>query len=449
MNSAVYSIAIDGGNIYVGGQFYDVNNSGTILDAADYIAKWNGSAWSAVGSGSGGNGSLSNSVQSIAVSGTDVYASGYFTNANNGGSAVPEADYIAVFSTVSGGWSALGSDGAGNGSLTYYAKSIAVSGSHLYVGGSFTSVRVPGDVLDEADYIVDWNGSNWSGMGPVQGALNHSVTAVTVSGTDVYVGGSFTNLSNHGTPMPEADYIARWDGSNWHTLGTDGSGNGVLSADVTSIAVSGTNVYAGGYWGAIWNSGVYIPQAAHVARFDGTNWSALGSNGVGGGSINGNVYAVAVSGSNVYVGGSFENVVDIDETTLPAADYIAKWDGSNWSALGSGSGGNGSLNSSVTAIAVSGSNVYAGGLFDNVKNGGTTLNAADYIAKWDGSNWSALGSGLAGDGSLNSQVTALAVSGSTVYAVGFFADVKNSGTTLLRGGLHRQMGWEQLVCPGE
>ncbi|HOH41360.1 MAG TPA: hypothetical protein PK807_13880, partial [Verrucomicrobiota bacterium] len=40
-----------------------------------------------------------------------------------------------------------------------------------------------------------------------------------------------------------------------------------------------------------------------------------------------------------------------------AANYIAKWDGSSWSALGAG------MNNEVHALAVSGNNVYAGGDF--------------------------------------------------------------------------------------
>ena len=51
-------------------------------------------------------------------------------------------------------------------------------------------------------------------------------------------------------------------------------------------------------------------------------WSALGSNGAGNGALNDQVRAVAVSGSNVYIGGTFTNVAGI-----PEADYVAKWNG--------------------------------------------------------------------------------------------------------------------------
>src|SRR5262245_45058627 len=81
----------------------------------------------------------------------------------------------------------------------------------------------------------------------------------------------------------------------------------------------------------------------------------------------------------------------------------ASFSDANWTALGSG------MNDIVPAWAVSGSDLYAGGYFTNA--GGV---AANHIAKWDGTSWSALGLGM------NGRVTALAVSGSDLYAGGLF-----------------------------
>jgi hypothetical protein len=52
--------------------------------------------------------------------------------------------------------------------------------------------------------------------------------------------------------------------------------------------------------------------------------------------------------------------------------YIARWDGSTWNALGSG------LNNSVSAIAVEGPDLYVGGWFTNTA--GTPF--TDHIARW-------------------------------------------------------------------
>ncbi|MBK7204017.1 hypothetical protein [Candidatus Amarolinea dominans] len=425
---SVYTIAISGTDVYVGGLFLNVNNGGTSLTAADYIAKWDGTNWSALGSDGAGNGSLNNTVFAIAISGTDVYVGGLFTDVNNGGTILTAADRIAKWTGTN--WSSLGSNGASNGSLNSTVYAIAISGADVYVGGAFTNVNNNGTSLTAADYVAKWNGSAWSALGSngaSNGSLSATVYAIAISGTDVYVGGNFTNVNNAGTSLPEADRIAKWDGTSWSALGSDGAGNGAISgvSVVNAIAVNGTDVYAGGAF----DNGGSAPTADYIGKWNGSAWSALGSNGVVEGSFTPSVRAIAVSGTNVYVGGSFTNVLN-NGTVLTAADYIAKWDGSNWSALGSNGAGNGSLNYTVRAIAINGTDVYVGGVFSDVNNAGTSLPEADYIAKWDGSNWSALGSNGAGGGSLNDIVRDIAVSGTDVYVGGAFADVNNGGTSL-------------------
>jgi hypothetical protein len=127
--------------------------------------------------------------------------------------------------------------------------------------------------------------------------------------------------------------------------------------------------------------------------------------------LNGGVNALAVSGSDVYTAGYFTTAGGI------AATNIAKWDGSSWSAPGSGISGPPDYpyyGGSVSALAVSGGDVYAGGIFTTAGGG-----AANGIAKWDGNSWSALGSGIRVD-LRYPPVSALAVSGSELYAGGNF-----------------------------
>ena len=71
----------------------------------------------------------------------------------------------------------------------------------------------------------------------------------------------------------------------------------------------------------------------------------------------------------------------------------------------------------MSALAVSGGTLYAGGLFTNA--GG---NSANCIAQWNGSSWSALGSGMSVADIYGASVSALAVSGtgSDLYAGGDF-----------------------------
>ena len=67
--------------------------------------------------------------------------------------------------------------------------------------------------------------------------------------------------------------------------------------------------------------------------------------------MNATIYALATSGAELYAGGRFTNAGGT------SVKYIAKWDGTAWSNLGSG------MNDRVWALAVSGTNLYAGGDF--------------------------------------------------------------------------------------
>jgi hypothetical protein len=107
--------------------------------------------------------------------------------------------------------------------------------------------------------------------------------------------------------------------------------------------------------------------------------------------LNGRVVEIAVSGDDVYAGGVFTSAGGVP------ANHIAKWNGTSWSALGNG------INNPVTAIAVIGNEVYAASYNVVWSSGGPWVE--NYVSKWNGANWSALGGGM------NGIVDALAVSG--------------------------------------
>ncbi len=186
------------------------------------------------------------------------------------------------------------------------------------------------------------------------------------------------------------------------------------------------NLYAGGWF----NTGQV--DANGIGKWDGTGWSPLGS-GMEGISV----YALAVDGvGNLYAGGGFTTAGGV------SANYVAQWDGTAWSPLGSGMSG-GPFSAVVWALAVDGDdNLYAGGYFTTA--GGVSANG---IAKWDGTAWSPLGSGM------DSDVWALAVDGDdNLYAGGEFTTAggvsangiaKWDGTAWSRPGQRHE-----LRCPG-
>jgi hypothetical protein len=361
-----FAIAVSGNDVYVGGSFATAGGIN-----ANRIAKWNSATniWSALGSGVQGGTPIID-ISAVAVSGNDVYVGGTFSTAGN-----VSANNIAKWNSVTNTWSALGSG------INGFVQSLAASGIDVYVGGAF---EFTGGV--SANGIAKWNTSTntWSALGNLVGGQTVIVVgAIAIAGNDVYAGGDFT-IAGGGI----AENIAKWNGSSWSTLGNAPNNN------INAVAVSGNEIVVGGEFTAAGTVG----GANRIAKWNSaTNtWSGLGS------GLDGTVNAVAVNGSEVYAGGSFGTAGGV------SASRIAKWDGNNWSALGSGISG-GAFNS-VNAIAASGSSVYAGGLFTTA--GGVS---ASNIAKWDGSTWSALGTGT------NGSVFAVAVSGSEVYVGGFFS----------------------------
>jgi hypothetical protein len=372
-NGAAVLLASTSG-LYAGGTFNTVDGT-----PAKCIAKWYGGTWSALGSG------MEDQVKALAVSGSNVYAGGSFHAA--GGTA---ASLVAKWN--GSGWSALGSGISAPASSPYFGGGVyalAASGDDLYAGGYFNTA---GGTL--VTNIARWNGSAWSSLGWAQSG---AVYALAVSGSNLYIGGIF-GAADGSVP----NHLARWNGSSWMPLGAGVSWNG----NVTALAILGSYLYAGGNFIAAGGQ-----PATNVARWNGSSWSAVGlgiSAPSGSPYYGGAVSALAVSGNDLYAGGAFPTAGGAPATN------IAKWDGTNWSALGSGVGGRyyASFNPSVYALAAAGPELYVGGSF-TMAGGSPATN----IAKWDGTAWSALGSGT---GDYYPWVNALAVSGPCLYAGGGF-----------------------------
>src|SRR5207244_2643803 len=101
------------------------------------------------------------------------------------------ASYVAKVNTTTGVWSALGTDGYG---VDDYVYALAVMGSDLYVGGSFTMVNLGGTTVS-ANRVAKVNTMTgvWSKLADMGGGngVNGLVFALAVSGSDLFAGGSF------------------------------------------------------------------------------------------------------------------------------------------------------------------------------------------------------------------------------------------------------------------
>ncbi len=411
----------DGPVVHVGGGF--VNAGGV---PANRMARWDGSAWSLHQSADGQLPTVGADrlVAALAVfddgrgDGPGLYAAGEFTVIGG----VP-ANRVARWDGRA--WTSLGT-GSGNGvndavySLAAFDDGVG-DGPALYVAGAFT---IAGGV--SANRIARWNGTAWSSLGDdAQNGTNGPIKTLAVFddggdvGSALYAGGTFTTAGG----MP-ANRIARWGGrggAGWNSLGA-GAANGV-NAPVEAMAVfeegtgRGPGLFVGG--GFAIAGGI---ASSRIARWSGDEWSALGA-GVANG-VNDTVYALTVfdddseGGPALYVGGAFT------QAGGRSANRIARWDGTLWSVLGGGQA-NG-VNNSVYALQVfhDGHSVepslYVAGLFTFA--GGAIRNR---IARWDGTSWSSLGAGSANG--VSGQVDALAVfddgssTGPALYLGGSFA----------------------------
>ena len=215
-----------------------------------------------------------------------------------------------------------------------------------------------------ADSIAHWDGQQWSALaGPlgvgVRGA-DSSVRALAVfddgGGPALYVGGSF-NTSGGVT----ASGVAKWNGNTWSAIpGTPNNGN---FEKVHALAVfddgTGPALYAGGTFASFGS----LPWAQNIVRWDGTTWSNL--HGPYSSGTNSGVYSLAVfndgTGAALFAGGSFDTAGGV------RVNGIAKWNGTDWSALSGPSGVGVSSPNAVEALAVfaddDGPALYAGGPF--------------------------------------------------------------------------------------
>lgn len=260
------------------------------------------------------------------------------------------------------------------------------SGPALYAGGFFLAASG-----QPANRIAKWNGERWSPLGE---GTNHAVFALTEfddgagGGPALYAGGIF-NMAG-GAP---AKSIAKWDGQNWSSLGSGTNGSAGAMAVFDDGSGAGAALYVGGSFTAAGGGG-----ARRIAKWNGLSWSAAGA------GFNGPVSALTV----------FDDGSGSGPALYAAADFgVWKWNGQAWAQVGP------SFLSDASALAVfddgAGAALFAAGPFTSI--GGVSVNR---VAKLTGQTWSSLGSGV------NDWVRALSVfddgasGGPALYACGAF-----------------------------
>ncbi len=125
-----------------------------------------------------------------------------------------------------------------------------------------------------------------------------------------------------------------------------------------------------------------VAEADYLAKWDGSQWQAVDPAH----PIGSNVYALAVMGDELIIGGSFTAAGGLTE-----GNRVIKWNtvSETWSALDTGIGN--SEDETVLSLMVDGTDIYVGGEFTYDGTGTVELNS---VGRWDGTDWNAYGTGL-------------------------------------------------------
>ena len=396
MGTTVYALAASGTNLFAatdGGMFLTTNS---------------GATWTRQNSGKlGSNVLIAQGANLFAVSGGAVIITSKdngrtWTNADSRPSNPSTGSPYPVFSLLVAGTNLIAgtyigvyvSNNSGvswiersSGLTNEYIYSLALSGTDLFAGSSDGVFRSTDD------------GMNWApattGIPP-----NTTVYALGTNGTSIFAGTSAKGMfisTNSGEAWTATNsglvgsyamclagdgvnlFAGTWGGGVF--LSTNGgeswstSNTGLTYMYISSLLVNGRNVIAGTY------EGVFLSTNS------GTSWTATNA-----GLMNKRVYALAMSGANVYAG-------------TDSGVFVSMDGGGVWRAVNKG------LTWRVSALAVDGNTLFAGGSGVSISTNG-------------GTSWSAT--------SINQSVDAIAIMGGDVFAAigdGNVAFSKNKGAT--------------------
>lgn len=260
---------------------------------------------------------------------------------------------------------------------TKMVRGLAFVPSGMYAGGAFRLIN-PEDPQPVAA-VARWDGTTWDDIGGVFAEVGFGIETERVymvgAGPDgsVYFGGLFTRSDSL-----TVAHVVRYDGTYWSALRTPGERYEGVAGAVSALEREGAcAVYVGGnfqYAGAV--------RVNNVARYTAEGgYQALGEGVVGG------VQTIEVlGGGRIVAGGNFT-----DETGTVFAN-VALWDGSTWRALGGSVDAAVSALESAPSVSPDAPElIYVGGDFTNAGEV-----PAENLAMWDGERWTEIGGGFHG-----------------------------------------------------
>lgn len=202
------------------------------------------------------------------------------------------------------------------------------------------------------------------------------------------------------------NYVAKYNGTNWQAVGNGFPNAGHHLANIDNVL-----------YGVVYQPNI---DSNWVYKFDGTNFVKLGegtylSNAVVGFSQTNNLYNLIKYNGKIIACGEFDRV------GTKHISGIMQWNGTQWDSLGSGLSGNIVGTAPIMYphdMCIFGNDLIIAGNFKNA--GGQIVNG---VARWDGTQWHSMGQGF------NSTVYSICTFNGELYAGG---DFTISGTTPLR-----------------
>ncbi len=430
-DSTVNTLALSDNTLYIGGVFGSVAGQPRARLAAVNAETGTPVAW---------NPGCNNTVLTLALEGNTVYAAGFFTAVTNGGSTFTRNRIVALDATT-------GMPTTWNPNANNTVRALAVRGNDLIAGGDFTSIGgqsdrrrlaaidkttglatgfdpdVSGAVLAIAanNNLVYAGGSFSFTRGIIRNRLaaldaatgvptvwdpnaNNTALTLAASGTNIFAGGTFTNVGGQSRTR-----FATLTADTGQVVGSAVL-NPTFDSTVRAFAVSGNNLFVGGDFTNVTLSTTLVRRGVAALKITNSVISAINTafsaTAIPSSGNSSNVLTLAVSGTNLYIGGTFNNIASQARSRLAVVN-------TNTGALMSW---NPRANSNVLSIAVSGTNVYVAGAFTTITNTSGSVSNRNRIAAIN----SATGNVTAWNPNASSTVFAAAPMGTNVYAGGSF-----------------------------
>lgn len=248
-----------------------------------------------------------------------------------------------------------GIEGSTSDLLVYDPDGAGPIGERVLVAGSFT---IAGNAMVSNLAIYDPAQRTWSAFGP--GPYPANLRLARATNGDLYAAGSFASIAG-----VAAAGVARFDGTNWSPLaaGVVGNVGHIQAHPLGGVVVTGSLTQAGG-----------VPTNG-IAWWNGANWSSLASTTLPPLTTTFSGVRAVVVQPNGHV------FLSVQDNAFAGVSGVRRFDGTAWSSIGAFGSAPWSL--CLTAAG----DLLAGG---ELVPGGTSF-SEQTVARWNGVQWSSLG----------------------------------------------------------